>query len=309
MPKSLVFLLLFVCFFKSPASTIDKAYKALHEYDYFKAKKLFYTQLKKNTTEAAFGLATIYYRNDNPFYKLDSAYKYMLICKGSYKNLSTEKALKLKTNYRLNDSCIEALHESICQKAYFVFLNNSTIQSAEKYASIYYQSKYVNTVLCKRDSFVFNRLKDSIRSTKITDYIRTYPQSCYLQNAFQLFEYVIYQEITSPKNDSAYLSYIKQYSNTKYTQQAKEDLLAYYIQNKNISGIYYYIKNIKPSYYAWNTLFSFEVKDYTEKNLHNFLDKYSDYPDKQQLEEEFIYWKIPLLLVKHKDKYGFADST
>src|ERR1039457_1238349 len=99
MSKSLVFLLLLICFLKSPASTIDKAYKALHEYDYFKAKKLFYSQLKKNTTQAAFGLATIYYRNDNPFYKLDSAYKYILICRENYKNLPPEKILKLKTNY------------------------------------------------------------------------------------------------------------------------------------------------------------------------------------------------------------------
>src|ERR1017187_7123589 len=126
MTKSFILLLLLNCFFKSPASTIDKAYKALHEYDYFKAKKLFYSQLKKNTTEAAFGLATIYSRNDNSFYKLDSSYKYILICRENYKNLSPEKTLKLKTNFHLNDSCIEALHDSICQKAYFIFLNNST---------------------------------------------------------------------------------------------------------------------------------------------------------------------------------------
>ncbi|MHB8259318.1 MAG: WG repeat-containing protein [Bacteroidia bacterium] len=291
------------------ASTIDKAYKALYEYDYFKAKKLFYAQLKKHTPEAAFGLATIYYRHDNPFYKLDSAYKYMLICKGSYKNVSPKKILKLKAMYHLNDSCMDALHDSICQKAYLVFLTNPTVQSAEKYATIYYQSKYVNTVLCKRDSIVFNKIKDNVISTKITDYIKTYPQSCYLQNALRLLEFAIYQEITSPATDSAYLSYIKQYSHTKYTQQAKEELLAYYIQHKNSSGIYYYIKNIKPSYYAWNALFSLEVKDYTEKNLHLFLEKYPDYPDKQQLEEEFIYWKTPLLSIKQKGKYGFSDST
>ncbi len=309
MYKSLVFLLLCTFFFKSPASNIDKAYKALQVYDYFKAKNLFYTQLKKNKVEAAFGLATIYYRNDNPFHKLDSAYKYILICRDNYKTLTAEKILKLKTTYHLNDTSIATLHDSISAKAYIVYLKNNTVPSAEMYVSTYYESNYVNNILCRRDSLVFNAIKNNTTSDTITNYIKTYPQSCYLVNAMRLREYVIYREITLPKNDSSFLNYIKQYPNTKHTQQAKEELLTYYIEHKNITGIYYYIKKIKPSYYVWNTLFSLEVKDYTEKNLHGFLDKYPDYPDKQQLEEEFTYWKIPLLSIKHKGKYGFADST
>lgn len=309
MRLSFVFLLFYVFLFKSPASTIDKAYKALNEYDYFTAKKLFYTQLKKYPAEAAYGLATIYYRHDNPFHKLDSAYKYILIAKSKYKTLPPEKALKVKTTYHLSDSNLITLHDSIAYKAYLVYLKNNSVARAEKYATSYYESKYVNDVLCRRDSLAFNEAKNILQSNIIINYIKTYPQSCYLSNARQLLEYAIYQEITQPKNDSAYLSYIKQYPSTKYTQQAKEELLAYYIKHKSISGIYYCIKNISPSYYAWNTLFSLEVKDYTEKNLHGFLDKYPDYPDKQQLEEEFTFWKIPLLSVKYKDKYGFADTT
>ena len=136
-----------------------------------------------------------------------------------------------------------------------------------------------------------------------------YPQSCYLQNACWLLDYAIYQETTASKNDAAYLNYIKQNGNTKYTQQAKEELLAYYIQTKNATGIYYYIKNINASYYAWNALFSLEIKNYAKKNLQSFLEKYPDYPDKKQLEEEFVYWQTPLFSIKNVGKYGFADST
>ena len=309
MSKFLVYILIFICFVKSPASTIDKAYKALYEYDYFKAKKLFYSQLKKNEVTASFGLATIYYRNDNPFFQLDSAYKYITICMNRVTNMSPGKLIKLKTIYHINDSSLIALHDSICQKAYFGFLKDMNITSAEKYASVYCKSTYVYTVLCKRDSLVFNGIKNSLQSDIITDYINKYPQSCYLQKAFQLLEYNIYQEITAPKNDQAYLNYIKQYNNTKYTQQAKEELLAYYIKNKNAKGIYYYIKNIKPTFYAWTMLFSIEIKEYNEKNLQQFLHKYPDYPDKKQLEEEFIYWKTPLFPIKKEGKYGFVDST
>ena len=307
--KFLTYIFLAGCFLNISASTIDKAFAALHEYDYFKAKKLFYLKINKSRAEASFGLATIYFRNDNPFYKLDSAYKYIIICRAGFADLSADKKEKIKAAYHITDSTIAALHDSISQKAYGVFYKNITIHSAEKYVSTFYYSKYVQNVLCKRDSLAFNEIKNSQQSVIITNYINKYPQSCYLQNACQLLDYAIYQETTAAKNDVAYLNYIKQNSKTKYTQQAKEELLAYYIQTKNAKGIYYYIKNINASYYAWNTLFSLEIKNYSEKNLHNFLEKYPDYPDKKQLEEEFIYWQVPLLGIKNGGKYGFADTT
>ena len=301
MKRLLTYIFLVCCFLKCGASTIDKAYEALNEYDYFKAKKLFYSQLKKSRAEAAFGLATIYYRNDNPFYNLDSAYKYVDICKNIF-------PLK-KTSHFVNDSNIATLHDSISQKAYLIFLKQVTIQSAEKYASTFYKSKFIENVLCKRDSLAFNEIKNSLQSALIKNYLKMYPQSCYLQNALYLLDYAIYQEITTAKNDVSFLNYIKQNSKTKYTQQAKEELLAYYIKTKNAAGIYYYIKNINANYYTWNALFSIEVKNYNEKDLQIFLEKYPDYPDKKQLEEEFSFWQTPLFIVKNAGKYGFADST
>jgi len=302
MYRFLVFIFLIGSFFTSHASGIDKAYAALHEYDYFKAKKLFYTQLKKSRAEAAFGLATIYYRHDNPFYNLDSSYKYIALCKNAF------VPAKKKSLY-INDTTITTLHDSICQRAYAIFLKDVSVQSAEKYAATFYRSKLLHEVLCTRDSLVFNEVKSSTQSTVLLNYINTYPQSCYLPSAQQLLSYNTFREITADKTDSAYLRYIKQYPQTKYTQQAKEELLAYYIQNKNAAGIYYYIKKIHASYYAWNALFGVEIKNYAEKNLQAFLEKYPDYPDKKQVEEEFMYWQMPFFSIKKQDKYGFIDST
>jgi hypothetical protein len=301
MPKFLTCIFLIFGLFTGNAASIDKAYAALHEYDYFKAKKIFYTQLKKSRAEAAFGLASIYYRNDNPFYNLDSSYKYIAICRTSFPFKKTSPYVK--------EDNLNALHDSICTKAYLIFLRRVNIQSAEKYASTFYDSKYLDDVLCKRDSLVFNEIKNSSQSLVVLNYINFYPQSCYLQNAQQLLSYNLYRETVTAKNDSAYLRYIRQYPHTKYTQQAKEELLEYYIRNKDASGIYYYIKKINPSSYAWNALFSNEIKNYSEKNVKSFLEKYPDYPDRKQLEEEFKYWQMPFFSIKHHDKYGFADST
>ena len=70
MKKISCIILIFLCS-SIWASNIDKAYEALTLFDYFKAKHLFYKNLKKLPTESSFGLATIFERNDNPFSNIE----------------------------------------------------------------------------------------------------------------------------------------------------------------------------------------------------------------------------------------------
>jgi hypothetical protein len=78
-------------------SNIDKGYTALLEYDYFKAKKIFYTCAPKYRKLADFGLATIYYRNDNPFHQIDSAYDCIKRCELALVDPSSKAQKKLLT--------------------------------------------------------------------------------------------------------------------------------------------------------------------------------------------------------------------
>ena len=51
--------------FSVSANTIEKGFKALEEYNYFEAKKIFLKTIKKDSSASGFGLATIFFRNDN----------------------------------------------------------------------------------------------------------------------------------------------------------------------------------------------------------------------------------------------------
>ena len=68
----------------SYASGIKRGYEALLVKDYFTAKKRLLKGMKYNSSPASFGLATIYSRDDNPFYNLDSAYRYILISNSTW---------------------------------------------------------------------------------------------------------------------------------------------------------------------------------------------------------------------------------
>ncbi len=293
-------------------SQIDKGYEALRIYDYFKAKEIFYKQLKKHPTEAAFGLATIFYRNDNPFHQLDSSYKYISICKTHWQILLPEKKSEIEIAYHIYDSTLTSLHDSICKNAYFKFILHPTIESSEKYLSVYYQSDYNKKVICLRDSFAFTQLKTKLSSEECKNYINTYPQSCYLDEARSLFEFSLYIETTAARNDKGYLNYLEKFPKGKYIQLAKEELLNYYVKNKNALGIYTFIKNFGKTYpttYAWSMLLGIEVPNYSKIELETFLNKYPDYPLKNEIEEEFKFWHTPFFSIKKKDKFGYCDST
>ena len=58
---------------------LEKGFDALKVFDYFKAKEIFSKSIKNHPAGASYGLSEIFYRSDNPFHNIDSAYKYVLL--------------------------------------------------------------------------------------------------------------------------------------------------------------------------------------------------------------------------------------
>lgn len=296
----------------SQASEIEQGFKALWIFDYFKARAIFYKQLKKHPAEAAFGLATIYYRNDNPFHQLDSSYKYIMISKSNFAALAAAKRNEIAKKFPISDSTLIRLQDSICTKAFLKLMLRPDVAAAEKYLGTYYQSAYTKKVLCLRDSFIFHRADRKLNVEGFTDYLQTYPQSCYLVDSRNLLEFAFYMETTADKTDRSFLSYIEKHPKAKYVPYAKEELLNYYIKNKDAKGIHNFIKTYGGNYpitLAWNMLLGIEAPHHTKAELEAFLAKYADYPKREELEEEFVYWHAPFFLIKKNDRMGYCDST
>jgi len=308
----LLTILLISCFCSVRASEIENGFKALAIYDYFKAKAIFYKELKKHPAQAGFGLATIYYRNDNPFHQLDSSYKYISLSLDHFSLLPTEKKSAIKIKFPINDSTLLNLHDSICKKAFLKLMLQPDEVGAEKYLGVYHRSKFTKKVLCLRDSFIFHQPNRKLSVEAFKQYIYTYPQSCYLHDAHSLLEFALYMETTADKTDKAYIAYIEKYPKAKYIPYAKEELLNYYIKNKNAAGIHNFIQLFGATYpttLAWNMLLGIEAPHHTKPELESFLARYKDYPKREELEEEFVFWQTPFLLIKKNDKFGYCDTT
>ena len=116
---------------------IDDAFEALEIHDYFKAKKLFYKNIKRKPAASAYGLSVIYSRNNNPFYNLDSALQYAKISAKCYFLQTSEKQkLMFKTygvdtvsvcvqNDKVDELCFLDAKEKNTVEAYNHFIKNN----------------------------------------------------------------------------------------------------------------------------------------------------------------------------------------
>ena len=112
------------------ASRVSKANKALLVKDYFKAKKHFSKGVKYNISPSSFGLATIYSRNDNPFFNLDSAYHYIVQADSTW-GISSDRKKKKWAIYSWTPEGIDSLKNGISDQ---LFIRATGLHTIEAYS-------------------------------------------------------------------------------------------------------------------------------------------------------------------------------
>ncbi|MBL0328623.1 MAG: hypothetical protein IPP64_04230 [Bacteroidetes bacterium] len=115
--KIVVFCVCFSMSFSAFGGKLSKAYDALKIYNYFEAKRLFEKSLKKESAPAAYGLSNIYFRADNPFSNIDSAYHYIILSEKKIQSLS-EKNKIAYSKYGCTAVAIDSLKNRIHEKAF-----------------------------------------------------------------------------------------------------------------------------------------------------------------------------------------------
>ena len=101
---------------KIKASKIEKGFEALRVFNYFEAKQFFYKSNQSTLNPySSYGLSLVFYKNNNPFFNLDSAAKYAYISYHAYKNVPIKKTY---SNFEISDSTIINLIDSITFKQY-----------------------------------------------------------------------------------------------------------------------------------------------------------------------------------------------
>ena len=156
--------------------SVDRAYKALSEQDYFLAKKIYYKQLKKKSCESAFGLASVYYKNNHPFYNLDSAYKYIQISKSNYGKLNPKKQNSL-SKWKINSQSISTLEHLIDSLSFSTAFSKNTIPELQTFLQKIPTTKYTVQAQEQINLIAFSLASKENTVKSYTLFIEKYPNA------------------------------------------------------------------------------------------------------------------------------------
>lgn len=305
--KKVIPVLLLICSLNSFGGKIASAYKALSIYDYFKARELFYASLSKNPAESGFGLATIYYRTDNPFSNIDSAAKYIAKCTKSFKDTVT------LSGFFIAPATINKLRHQICLEGFNRYSANLKEPDLNHFLQQFYFSDdtLLSSARLIRDQLYLNTSKAYASSDSVSLFLLNHPETELYASAQKIVYDFQYAEQTRHGNATEYKHFMTSYPLNPNIAKAENKLFELTKQLHSTDSLYSYIKHYSKhsTEEAWKLLYSISVKDYSKIELKKFLDTYPEYPFRDDLEKEIhLSQKVLYVLKNINEKYGYVDT-
>lgn len=308
MKRIITFLLIFSL--KSAfCSKIEKAYKALSIYDYFKAKELFYKSISKQPCEASFGLATIYHRTDNPFSNIDSAAKFIAIASTQFKDTISY------SNYHINSNSIYELSQVIAKKGFEKYCTTYSVETINHYLKHFYfaNDSLLTQGFNNRDHKLLEYYLLYQSSDSLALFLQKYPESNLYYKAKKHFSNLQYEEQVDETNAAQLKTFIKLFPQNPNVTTAETKLFELTKQLHSADSLNSFIEHYSTSLTkeeAWKALYSESVKGYNAESLSTFLNKYPNYPYSESVIKEIDLSQKILMPLKNNtdDYYGYVDT-
>src|SRR3972149_127601 len=303
------FLSLFLLNFFLPSS-LQKGFESLKIYNYFEAKRLFLKSLKNHPCGASYGLSIIYYRNDNPFYNIDSAYKYILL---SEKKIKSSNAREKETLQKLNINhpAIDEQKEKIIQRAFEKAKTENTLESFNWFLTNFLHPSLQKEATSLRNKLAFDNAKKNNFFQSYKDFISMYPDAEQINDAKWLYDFTLFNSMTKSNNLETYEAFVKQFPNSPYLSQAEDSIFSFFTHNETVQEYRGFIKkypdnhNVKK---AWDIIYFLSTIDFTYSAIANFIFDFPDFPDKQRADADLQRSKMSLFPIMQNGKWGFIDS-
>ncbi|MCC6372809.1 MAG: WG repeat-containing protein [Bacteroidia bacterium] len=293
------------------ASKLNKAYNALHIYDYFKAKRYFYKiNASKPNPYSCYGLAIIYARTDNPFSNVDSACRYITLANNYYQPGS---GIKKFPGFLVDSMAMLNLADSIAQMQFERVKKQISVASLNHFLTHNYLAtdKLKKQAVYLRDELEFNQVMQTNRSDTTALFIATHPQSSFYSEALILKDRELYDELTEDDLPSTFISFIKNHPKNVLLNTAYEKLFGIYRQRADAAGLTAFVSNYPKApqnLEAWKLLFSLTVKSFSYNELKKFLEVYPEFPLKYSILKELELNKLVLYPYQQNDYTGFINE-
>lgn len=292
------------------ACHVRKGYEALEIYNYFEAKKQFEKGIDKNTSPSAFGLSEIYFRRDNPFHNIDSAYHYGLLAVESYDEVDEKKQLKWlkEVDYTVDDAL---KHRAQMSDFFFeAAKDSSSVIAMKHFIAKHPWSNKLDSAIYFRDELAYENVREFDKSSSYAGYIKHYPESHRRDDAREEMYKAQYNETITPGSVTSFELFISKYPNNPFVTEAQEKLYKLSVQENTIDDYEQFIKDFPKSPYfgeAWKNLYRLSIADYSKETISTFFEEYPEFPFPEMIESDLDLVGKELYLYKKEGLYGFMN--
>ena len=200
-------------------------------YDYFRSKKIFEKKLKKETSPAAYGLAKIYFTNNNPFYNIDSAYRYIVQSIETFDLLKNKKQIKYQ-RFGFSLDALTTLRQDVSNELFARARKEDSESGYARFIADNFWATQVPYAVFLRDSCAFEYAVANGISDAMTAFMEKYPTSDFQTRAQDLFYRFQFEEQTRLGQEIHFADFIKDFPENPYISQADQRIFRFY-EDKN----------------------------------------------------------------------------
>jgi hypothetical protein len=309
--KEVLFLFIATIFIsKVYADKLEDGFERLRVHDYFKAKEYFEKTLGKKTPGAAYGLSVIYSLENNPFFNLDSARKYILLSDSAFKTIK-QKEHKYYSALGVSDSSIVSASQQICSKYYTYVQKADSIELYEHFLTTFSTCAEREDVIEHRNSAAFKSTVKVNTSDAYLKYTQMYPDAEDSQRAMELYQQKLFEEKTTDNSVPSYESFSKAHPESPYVDEADRMIYKLSTSNHSVEEYSKFARKYPKSKYsgdAWRQVYALSMKDFTETAFKSFKKKYPDYPFVSEMETDYKLQNYTFLPIEKNDKWGYINE-
>lgn len=267
------------------AAAIDRAFTALSNYNYFEAKRLFQKLQKKEPSAANYGLAVIYFRKDNPFHNLDSAFSTIVRSENAY-SLVTEKSKKRLKVYGFDYLAIVSVRNDVSTACFERILKSPGVEKLNDFIERHPWAGERLQSVHMRDSIAYFTAVEAATSTAYFEFMSRYPESEYYPSALNEYLHFQFKEQTVAGTIAAYLLFEKRFPDSPYVAEAQDNVYRISTARNTRETFDQFLENYPKNRNrdaAWRRLYQLYMYDYSPERVDAFLADYPGYPFQEEV--------------------------
>lgn len=290
---------------------LRKAFEALEVFNYFAAKEGFYRHIEKHPVPASYGLSVIFGRDDNPFFSLDSAFKYVTKSSLGYPSLD-ENAKDDSHEVGVDSLAIARQLVRIDSLIFLRAVHEGTISALQDYLDHHTTQRFREMARMERNAIAFEEAQDVHTSAAYAEFMSRYPSARQVNQARSAYHETLFEEMTHSGRVEDFQHFLNAHPESPYAETAEYEVYKQLTAARTAASYKSFIEGNPTNRFvdqAWRSLYALEISDQSPKAIAAFSLKYPDYPFFDELQSDFNLATTRYYPFSSEGLWGFVDDT